>query len=101
VKRRPYVLSLSGPGARLRLELDRTSFTYAMAWVGGLFGGEPPRDDDDDDDDEDLSLEEAHALDHEHAPVALREMLKGLCPELLEDAEQAIAEEKRRRIEAS
>jgi hypothetical protein len=100
VKRRPYVLSLSGPGTKLRLELDRHSFAHAMAWVGGLFGG-GEHEHGDGDDFEDLDTEEQHMRTHEQAPVAIRAMLKGLCPELLEDAEQAIAEEKRRRIDAS
>ena len=89
-----------GPGARLRLELDQHSFAQAMAWVGRLFSGESIQQEADFDSD-DLSPEEIHVFDHEHTPIALREMFKGLCLELLADAELAIAEEKRRKIESS
>jgi hypothetical protein len=100
----PCVVSLHGPGVRLRLEVDRRTCLELAVMIATIANDaseqlapisaviSPSSE---------LSPEEQHAFNHRHAPEALRGLYKTLCDDLLGDAQQALDEEKRRRTNAS
>jgi hypothetical protein len=106
----PCVVSLRGPGIRLRLEIDRPTCVELAAMVATIVHANvapspepsavavsasvlPPSPE--------LNHDERHAFNHRFAPDALRELYKTLCDDLLGDAQLALDEEKRRRAGAS
>lgn len=105
---RPCIVSLRGPGIRLRLEIDRPTCVELAAMVATIVhansapapeqpsapGSVLPST-------SDLSHDDRHAFNHQFAPDALRELYKTLCDDLLGDAQLALDEERRRRTNAS
>lgn len=117
-RRRPYVLSLRGYGTDVRLDIDRAAARRLLAWIGQDFGEwiefeptpvsspAPPPPAPTHREIEVVSTahmepDARHAFHHEHAPEALRSLYRELCDQLLDDAQIALDEEKRRRSTAS
>jgi hypothetical protein len=105
--RRPYTVSLCGPGIRLRLETDRHTCLELAEIVTVIVHGNATGQSSASTDPSllpspsDLDHDELHAFNHKNAPGALRALYETLCDDLLDDARQALDDEKRRRAEAS